>query len=429
MKRLSLLWLLLFLFLLIPQEVKAAEENYFENPTHIYEQFQDEIYNEEYTVKYGFAREAANAYTDWYGSAVAGKVEKFTGLIIVSETESYIQVIYHKGDSYAIGWIEQAFYQEEVRLYNGAEKQLLGDGIYEMTSWEKDRTYYLELTFEGDQQYFIRSIKADAYLDVVYDEDGIVTGLCWADKADTDSQRWQLIREYDSFYVKNKATGMYLVPRGEKSLGLTPILTELTNNFTKEGIQEAYHTATWTFARKFNNNVDPYRNFLQYDPDWGSQDYGPVDGDYSGKMAAAGCGVVSITNMTYALTGQFLDPMALADFAVEERYRVVGSGTDDGIFEAVAAEFGEAYGFRFVKRCYTTYEMRNYLRQGCVAISYVPGHYVTVADYNEVDKTYLVLDSHPIPRRPTSPYGDWFQGETLETGGLNSACYYIFEKR
>ena len=50
MKRLSLLWLLLFLFLLIPQEVKAAEENYFENPTHIYEQFQDEIYIEEYTL-------------------------------------------------------------------------------------------------------------------------------------------------------------------------------------------------------------------------------------------------------------------------------------------------------------------------------------------------------------------------------------------
>ena len=72
--------------------------------------------------------------------------------------------------------------------------------------------------------------------------------------------------------------------------------------------------------------------------------------------------------------------------------------------------------------------MRDYLKQGCVAVSYVPGHYVTVADYDEEEEKYLVLDSHPIPRRPTSPWGDWFSWEKLESGGLASSCYFIFEQ-
>ena len=44
-----------------------------------------------------------------------------------------------------------------------------------------------------------------------------------------------------------------------------------------------------------NKNVYPYRDFMQFDPAWARKDYGNVL-DYSGKMAAAGCGVVAITN-------------------------------------------------------------------------------------------------------------------------------------
>lgn len=427
MKRILWIVSVLFFCLCLQGEVNAAREGLFENPENVYKEFAEDIYHTEYEVKYGFAREGTTVYEDQYGSAQRGKIEKFSGLIIVSETESYIQVIYHKDEGYDIGWILKEFYKEEVKHYNGAEKQLLADGIYAMESYGRD-VYYVELIFEGNQQYSIHSIVADGYLEVKYDKNDAVTGLFWNQKNDAEAQKWELVREYDRFYLRNRNADMYLVPRDSKRIGMTPILDEIENQFSKDGIKPNYRTATWSFTRKFGKNVDPYRNFLQYDPDWGSEEYGNVRGDYGGRMAAAGCGVVSIVNMVYSLTGQFIDPMVLADFAVEKGYRVIGSGTDDEIYRAAAKEFGEAYDFRFIKRSYNVYEMTNFLKQGCVAVSYVPGHYVTIADYNEEEETYLVLDSHPIPRRPTSPWGDWFKKDKFKSGGLRSSCYFIFEK-
>ena len=86
----------------------------------------------------------------------------------------------------------------------------------------------------------------------------------------------------------------------------------------------------------------------------------------------------------------------MADYAVEKHYRIIGAGTHDGIFKAAAKKFGDTYGFTYIKTTYSTSEVREYLKKGCVAISHVPGHYVTVADFNPKTKKYLVLDSHPI---------------------------------
>ena len=419
MRRTAFLIGVLFCFLCFSGKVEAASEDLFENPVRVYEQFADKIYDKEYSEKYGFAREAASVYGDPYGSKQEGKIEKFSGVIIVSETESYVQVIYHNEDKYDIGWILKDFFNKEVKLYNGAEKQLLADGVYAIESYKKNRLFLVELIFEGDQQYSIHSIVADRYLEVKYDKNDVVTGLFWNKKNNVDAQKWELVREYDRFYIRNQQAEMYLVPRDGKEIGLTPILEEIKNEFSEEGKKEKYGTATWSFTRMSGKNVDPYRNFLQYDPDWGSEEYGNVNGDYGGRMAAAGCGVVAIVNMVYALNGQFIDPMVLADFAVKNEYRVIGSGTDDEIYQAVAEEFGDAYDFQFIKRCYNVFQMKAYLEKGCVAISYVPGHYVTIADYDKETEEFLVLDSHPIPKRPTSPWGDWFPWERLESGGLN----------
>ena len=37
--------------------------------------------------------------------------------------------------------------------------------------------------------------------------------------------------------------------------------------------------------------------------------------------------------------------LPLANYAVEKNYRIVGSGTDDGIFKAAAKKYGQKYGF------------------------------------------------------------------------------------
>lgn len=421
-------WYIFFLFVaavLFPRQAFADTEHYFENPKELREDFLQEIYNEEYEVKYTFLREEVPVYTDQYGSKMLGKAEKYSGVMVVSETESYVQVIFEKEDGYEIGWMEKSQYKEHGKRYNGEEKQLLADGTYVMTSYSGDRFYYLELIFQGSQQYRIRSVKVDGYLDVHFDEEKCADGIWWQDESEKESQLWQLIREYDHFYVKNKVTGKYLVPRNEKGLGLLDISDEVKNVFVNEATKQASEEYWWTFERKFDKNVDSYRNFLQYDPDWSREDYGNVS-DYSGKMAAAGCGAVVITNAVYALNGQFVDPMLFADFAVEEDYRMIGLGTDNGIFEAAAKEFGDAYDFHFVKQSYNIFEVKRHLERGCVAISHVPGHYISIVDYNEEEETYLVLDSHPIGSRPTSPFGDWFSWERLESGGLASQVYYIF---
>lgn len=81
------------------------------------------------------------------------------------------------------------------------------------------------------------------------------------------------------------------------------------------------------------------------------------------EMAAAGCGVVAITNAVYALNGQFVDPMLFADYAVEKHYRIIGAGTHDGIFKAAAKKFGDTYGFTYIKTTYSTSEVREYLKK------------------------------------------------------------------
>ena len=133
----------------------------------------------------------------------------------------------------------------------------------------------------------------------------------------------------------------------------------MNNCFTKPQKEAAQKFYQWQVMRLNNKNVYPYRDFMQFDPAWARKDYGNVS-DYSGKMAAAGCGVVAITNAVYALNGQFVDPMLFADYAVEKHYRIIGAGTHDGIFKAAAKKFGDTYGFTYIKTTYSTSEVREY---------------------------------------------------------------------
>lgn len=419
-----------FSVLLFPIGVLGAEKGYFENPTEIYNRFRDRIYNDEFEVQYGFVREAEPIYSDHYGSSQVGKAEKYSGIIVVSKTESYVQVIYETKNGYGIGWMDRGRYNEITRFYNGAEKQLLANGNYEMQSRFSGGKYQVELQFQENQQYKIKNLKSGKFLDLVCENGIYEAKLCWDDEEDTEAQHWQLIREYDSFYLKNKLSGQYLAAKPEKGSELMSFSDKIVNMFQKPETEQGPQKLRWRLIRISGKNVSPYRNFLQYDPDWGKKDYGNVD-DYSGKMASAGCGVVAITNAVYALNGQFIDPMLLADLAVKDHYRIIGSGTDDGIFKAAAQEFGDAYHFYYLGRTYDTFKMRDYLKKGCVAVSHVPGHYVTVAEYSAKKDKYLVLDSHPIPSRPTNPFGNWFKWNRLESGGLTSSCYYVFstEKR
>ena len=132
----------------------------------------------------------------------------------------------------------------------------------------------------------------------------------------------KLIREYDHFYIKNIKNEKYLSMDENGTLGK---IKDMNNCFTKTQKEAAQKSYQWQIMRLNNKNVYPYRDFMQFDPAWARKDYGNVS-DYSGKMAAAGCGVVAITNAVYALNGQLFDPMLFADYAGEKHYRIIGAG-------------------------------------------------------------------------------------------------------
>ena len=302
---------------------------------------------------------------------------------------------------HGIGWIDRDLYHKEAIPYNGNEKQLLGNGTYWIQNKASGEGIRVQIIFLGNQKYQVSILNQSK-----------------------EDHTWKLIREYDHFYIKNMKNEKYL-SMDENGTLTDGKIKDMNNCFTKPQKEAAQKSYQWQVMRLNNKNVYPYRDFMQFDPAWARKDYGNVS-DYSGKMAAAGCGVVAITNAVYALNGQFVDPMLFADYAVEKHYRIIGAGTHDGIFKAAAKKFGDAYGFTYIKTTYSTSEVREYLKKGCVAISHVPGHYVTVADFNPKTKKYLVLDSHPIKSRPTSSFGNWFKRERLERGGLTSSAYYIY---
>ena len=381
--------------------VQALEPGYFDNPQQVYDQMRSKIKDKSFKKQYAFLKKKMAVYETSSGAKRIAMAPRYSGVIVVGKTDDYVQVIYEKKKGYGIGWIEKGKYHKEAILYNGSEKQLLGNGTYWIANKKTGEGIKAEITFLGDQQY------------KVVRKDG-------KDK----ETKWKVIREYDHFYIKDVASGNYVSMNEDGDL-IYKKQKDMTSCFEKPQKDAGDKKLQWKFTRTNGKNVNPYRDFMQFDPAWARKDYGNVS-DYSGKMAAAGCGVVAITNAVYALNGEFIDPMLFADYAVKKHYRIIGSGTQDGIFKAAAKEFGDAYGFAYIKRSYSTSEVREYLKKGCVAISHVPGHYVTIADFNPKTKKYLVLDSHPIKSRPTSSFGNWFKRERLERGGLASSAYYIY---
>lgn len=382
-------------------KIQAAQPGYFDNPQTVYDEFAGKIYDRSFKKSYAFLKKKMNVFETSSGSKKIGVAPRYSGVIVVSKTSDHVQVIYEKKKAYGIGWIDRDLYHKEAIPYNGNEKQLLGNGTYWIQNKASGEGIRVQIIFLGDQKYQVSILNQSK-----------------------EDHTWKLIREYDHFYIKNMKNEKYL-SMDENGTLTDGKIKDMNNCFTKPQKEAAQKSYQWQVMRLNNKNVYPYRDFMQFDPAWARKDYGNVS-DYSGKMAAAGCGVVAITNAVYALNGQFVDPMLFADYAVEKHYRIIGAGTHDGIFKAAAKKFGDTYGFTYIKTTYSTSEVREYLKKGCVAISHVPGHYVTVADFNPKTKKYLVLDSHPIKSRPTGSFGNWFKRERLERGGLTSSAYYIY---
>lgn len=266
---------------LMPWTVLATEPGYFDNPQKSYQLFEKEIYQKNEKPQYVFLKVSVPVYNDFNGSKEIAKAPKYSGAIVVSQAGAYFQMIYERKNGQGIGWIKKQDYTEHAAFYNGAEKQLLADGTYFMENENDDEDCMeVRLKFLGNQQYEIKEL---------------------AKKFGQTKSRWQLIREYDHFYLKEVKTGRYLKQK-YKTIKLDTKNETLSNRFDLPKSEAMSKKFQWKFTRMKNKNVNPYRNFLQYDPAWARKNYGNVK-EYSGKIAAAGCGVVAITNAVYALNG------------------------------------------------------------------------------------------------------------------------------
>lgn len=159
---------------------------------------------------------------------------------------------------------------------------------------------------------------------------------------------------------------------------------------------------------------------------------GTETGNTVGK---AGCSLLSVVNGVFYHTGRFVSPVMLADYTLENGYRVVGEdGVVEDFFEAFVIDFGEEYGMSYEGYTKSAEETLSHVREGGAASSNIYGHWVSIADYDEENDLYLLLDSSQLSTRCDNlEWTDrlngvtWLPAETFLEAGKSG--YYGIEGR
>ena len=415
------------------------------------------VENPDYEPVYALARDRMYAYTDSSFDEVRGKIKKYTGVIVVSREGGNRQVIFETNDGYAIGWMTSDAFSNCL-LYDGREKQVLSDGTYlfrcgytedanggaeiaNQTGLTAYDSYTMELIYVSDNDYFIKNQETGQYLsagktgitgqtetvkqtgteeqagqtgEIEEESDSDVEEIwvpVWTEEPDEKTGLFHFNRNGGSFAVQNTLCRLFLGQNEERKFV-----------FLENRQSDASHWRVSAAEELFDREQPMI--FTQYDPEWCGTPYGG-----GGSMGTAGCGVLAAVNAVYSLSGNYMDVMELADYAVEKNYRIVGSGTDDGIFKGACQEFGRKYNFAWDGKSGSVDVLKEKLLAGDVAIAHVPGHYVVIGAYSKKKNKYLVLDSNYLPKRATSAFGDWVSVERLLEGSLMGQNFYFYKLR
>ncbi|MBR4282734.1 MAG: dockerin type I repeat-containing protein [Clostridia bacterium] len=204
-------------------------------------------------------------------------------------------------------------------------------------------------------------------------------------------------------------------------------------------------------------NADTYYNgnnakaWSQRTSPWNAYTYNTKTIGYTG------CGILSCVNSINFMHGVFNDSTKVAA-AVKEfadyafsigafnpstsgggTYRYILFGTDKASVPPMVTKFGEKYNFTMpiywqenwnyansydggsYNNIYvnTKTALKEYLTGDAVAIAHVPGHFITLADYDPATKCFLVLDSASSAARGTTGANDgvaWVHEDLLSGG-------------
>ena len=168
--------------------------------------------------------------------------------------------------------------------------------------------------------------------------------------------------------------------------------------------------------------------YQQNDPRWGSHMNG------GGSIASSACGLLSVTNSINYLTGNFINPIELADYAYSiHAYNIPeGGGTWRDLFYHRLQDFEEKYGFKVVKSSIyadvTDKRLREHLMTGGVSICHVYGHFIAVVAYDNINDLYLVYDSAASSSRNTYPRGTWLTPKQLSEGKMDIDWFCLISK-
>ena len=370
------------------------------------------VLNPEYDHVYATVRARMTAYTSPSCKEKQGKMGKYTGVISVSRRGDARQVIYDCGDYYRIGWIKGDSWANTLH-YDGRPKKILADGSYSFRcgygtdSGASGTNYCFQASFLENDKYYLKDMENGVYLTVRPSSRGTDFEVSFANEPEEGSVFF-LRRKNSAYTIQSCLSGSYLYENEKKQLLLTP---------------ERSQAILWRISAssKVQDAGNPFV-LTQYDPQWCYNPYGS-----EGCMGTAGCGILAPVNAVYALTGHYMDVMELADFAVDQGYRIEGSGTEEGIFKAAAQAFGEKYGFAWDGSGEKIKSLKKKLLAGDVAVAHVPGHYVCISAYDKNKNKFLLLDSNCLPKREDSPYGDWISQTRLEEGYLAGYKYFFYK--
>ena len=157
-------------------------------------------------------------------------------------------------------------------------------------------------------------------------------------------------------------------------------------------------------------------NYQQADSRWGSVVYG------SWTVAESGCGILSIVNAVNYLTGNFIHPTELAEWAYNNNYYNGSYGQGSArwtLYSNVTEAFGTKYGFKVSDlQSGTIYSssLVNHLTNGGAVIVHVPNHFMAINAYDSSTGKFLVYDSSAnLEKRNTSVSGSWLTADQIHT--------------
>ncbi len=382
------------------------------------------IYNPEYPHQPSYANATFQIYKRPTISASYVSVAQFSGGLTVSERGSWVQVLFHTGGKYRLGWMKKTNYQSYVRLSMDTTTQILANGTYTISPASKSTKglEYQEETgrfsFAKKKQTRSQKFKLQYVSNNYYLISPMKTGENLAEKEKvtldpSNSYMWKIIKRGQYYYLRAKESGNGLSYKNGK-------LT--TEKFQMISEQKWMLTKTKEAPVKETSVV-----FSQYDPKWGGYAY--YKGPTLRTISTSGCGVMALTNAIYALNGEFIPPEKLASFSASRGHYFYNQGTADTLYKDFAKKYGVMYHFKHQGKTYSLSNVRNQLKKGGVAVALVPGHYIAIVAYRASDNHYLVLDSAIYGKRPTTIYGDWVPASTLGSGTMRCEYYHLFSRR